>query len=56
MSYITANIREEYDLHKEHIETLDKEWYDLIREALDAGITIEEIRDFLKNPTIPVKN
>jgi len=28
-------------------ETLDKEWEELILSALEIGITIEEIREFL---------
>lgn len=27
---------------------LDKEWIELIKEALESGITIEEIREFIK--------
>lgn len=29
---------------------LDQEWVKLITEALELGITIEEIRQFLKEP------
>ena len=30
---------------------LDKEWLDLILEARNLGITVDEIKDFLKNPS-----
>ncbi|PAE42819.1 anti-repressor SinI family protein [Bacillus sp. 7884-1] len=30
---------------------LDKEWLDLILEAQNLGITINEIKDFLKDPS-----
>ncbi|MFM1651709.1 anti-repressor SinI family protein [Brevibacillus sp. B_LB10_24] len=33
---------------KQAIEEIDFEWLDLIIEARDLGITIEEIRDFLR--------
>ncbi|MEH7180530.1 anti-repressor SinI family protein [Neobacillus vireti] len=29
---------------------LDKEWLELILEAKNLGISVDEIRDFLKNP------
>ncbi|WHY00326.1 anti-repressor SinI family protein [Neobacillus sp. DY30] len=29
--------------------TLDKEWVALIKKALELGISVEEIRDFLRN-------
>jgi DNA-binding transcriptional MerR regulator len=30
---------------------VDKEWLELILEARNIGITVNEIKDFLKNPT-----
>ncbi|MEH6993267.1 anti-repressor SinI family protein [Neobacillus drentensis] len=30
---------------------LDKEWLDLILEAQNLGISIDEIKDFLKDPS-----
>ncbi|WP_417898993.1 anti-repressor SinI family protein [Bacillus haimaensis] len=32
-------------------ENLDKEWVELIANALDMGISTDEIRDFLHNNT-----
>ncbi|MBM7618242.1 DNA-binding transcriptional regulator YhcF (GntR family) [Bacillus tianshenii] len=32
-------------------ENLDKEWVELIGDALEMGISTEEIRDFLHNNT-----
>ncbi|MGM0836106.1 MAG: anti-repressor SinI family protein [Bacillota bacterium] len=32
-------------------ENLDKEWVELIGDALDMGISTDEIRDFLYNNT-----
>ena len=29
---------------------LDREWINLIKEALEIGISVEEIRQFLKDP------
>ncbi|MDG4656440.1 anti-repressor SinI family protein [Ectobacillus antri] len=31
---------------------LDQEWLDLIIEAIDMGISAEEVRKFLRNPSI----
>jgi hypothetical protein len=30
---------------------VDKEWLELILEARNLGITVDEIKDFLKNPS-----
>lgn len=30
------------------VEELDIEWVDLIKEALDLGLTVKDIMDFLK--------
>jgi DNA-binding transcriptional MerR regulator len=30
---------------------LDKEWLELILEARNLGITVDEIKDFLKDPS-----
>jgi DNA-binding transcriptional MerR regulator len=30
---------------------LDKEWLDLVLEARNLGITVDEIKDFLKDPS-----
>lgn len=30
---------------------LDKEWLDLILEARNLGLTVDEIKDFLKDPS-----
>ncbi|MDQ0975393.1 DNA-binding transcriptional MerR regulator [Neobacillus niacini] len=31
---------------------VDKEWLELILEARNLGITVDEIKDFLKDPSI----
>ncbi|WP_369900541.1 anti-repressor SinI family protein [Bacillus manliponensis] len=40
----------------ENIETLDQEWFHLIREAQQIGLSIEEIEQFLNNPNLLVEN
>lgn len=35
-------------------EELDKEWINLIVQAINLGISVEEIRNFLSNPTRPL--
>nr|WP_263325109.1 anti-repressor SinI family protein [Neobacillus sp. Marseille-Q6967] len=32
---------------------LDKEWVELIKNALEIGIPVDEIRDFLNDPSRP---
>ncbi|MDQ0208579.1 anti-repressor SinI family protein [Alkalicoccobacillus murimartini] len=36
--------------HKGELEELDLEWINLMKEALESGVSIIEIRQFLKNP------
>ena len=31
---------------------LDKEWINLMKEALEMGVSVEEIRRFLNNPEV----
>ncbi|MFJ8527321.1 anti-repressor SinI family protein [Bacillus sp. NPDC094106] len=41
-------------MYKDKTDSLDQEWIDLILEALDAGITIQDIKHFfqhMKQPT-----
>ncbi|MFB3170682.1 anti-repressor SinI family protein [Neobacillus sp. 179-C4.2 HS] len=33
------------------VKEVDKEWLELILEARNLGITVDEIKDFLKNPS-----
>ncbi|ABS21330.1 anti-repressor SinI family protein [Bacillus cytotoxicus] len=36
-------------MYKDKTDSLDQEWIDLILEALDAGIAIQDIEHFFQN-------
>ncbi|MED4453833.1 anti-repressor SinI family protein [Metabacillus fastidiosus] len=38
---------------KPEVKVLDKEWEELILLALNAGITVEEIKEFFAHPSRP---
>ncbi|MDM5187578.1 anti-repressor SinI family protein [Bacillus sp. DX4.1] len=43
-------------MYKENAEKLDQEWIDLMLEALDAGIAIQEIEHFFHHVKHPSGN
>ncbi|EEM12025.1 hypothetical protein bmyco0003_10720 [Bacillus pseudomycoides] len=54
--YDSLHIREEYTLYKEKADTLDQDWIDLMLEALDAGIAIQDIEHFFQRMNQPTRN
>jgi len=43
-------------LYKEKADTLDQDWIDLMLEALDAGIAIQDIEHFFQRMNQPTRN
>ena len=54
--FASLHIREEYTLYKEMADTLDQDWIDLMLEALDAGIAIQDIEHFFQRMNQPTRN
>ncbi|MEY8348379.1 MULTISPECIES: anti-repressor SinI family protein [Bacillus cereus group] len=43
-------------MYKDKADTLDQDWIDLMLEALDAGITIQDIEYFFQRMNQPTGN
>ncbi|KFN02859.1 DNA-binding anti-repressor SinI [Bacillus clarus] len=43
-------------MYKDKADLLDQEWVDLILEALDAGITIQDIEHFFQRMKQPAQS